>query len=216
MNKEKIHCSRCLGTTTHSVEFETNTESHDDLDDLGRAIASSGVVYTVLKCDGCEHIVFRRRFWHTDMEPGESWECHTSWHPPLVSRQLPPWHRSLPATEERLLGEIYRALHGEAFTLAMMGLRALLDVYMVGKVGDQGGFTSKLKKLAEHGYLSAAQLELVEPAIEAGSAAAHRGFHPEPDAVVAVLELVELLLHQDLLGSKLKGAVDAVPPRKKK
>jgi hypothetical protein len=88
-----------------------------------------------------------------------------------------------------------------------------MDVYMVGKVGDQGGFEQKVKELAKLGYLSAAQVELVKPAVNAGSAAAHRGFHPQPEAVVVVLELVELLLHQDILGPQIKEVADAVPPR---
>jgi len=129
-------------------------------------------------CCGCDNIVLRRRFWHTDMERGESEteECYNTWYPPLIGRQLPIWHKKLGDTERRLIIEIYTALHAKAFSLTLMGLRALLDVYMVKKIGDSGTFKSKLEQLVRIGSLSAAQLKQIEPALEAGSAAAHRGF----------------------------------------
>ncbi|WP_353176180.1 DUF4145 domain-containing protein [Salinisphaera sp. T5B8] len=123
------------------------------------------------------------------------------------------WHKKLDGTEHQLILEIYTALHAEALSLALMGLRALLDVYMVKKVGDCGSFKRKLKQLVQIGFLSAAQLEQIEPAIEAGSAAAHRGFSPSKETVIFVLDLVELLLHQDILGPQAEQVSASVPPR---
>lgn len=71
-----------------------------------------------------------------------------------------------------------------------MGLKALLDVYMVRKVGDSGTFKSKLEQLVRIRSLSAAQLQQIESALEAGSAAAHRGFDPSSETVTFVLDVV--------------------------
>ncbi|WP_370630409.1 DUF4145 domain-containing protein [Methylococcus sp. Mc7] len=109
--------------------------------------------------------------------------------------------------------EIYTALHAESFSLTMMGLRALLDTYMVKKVGDSGTFKDKLEKLVSLGFLSAAQVLQIEPALEAGHAAAHRGFNPPPETVTFVLDVVELLLHQDLLGAQASTINASIPRR---
>lgn len=212
---ESVHCNRCLRVTAHLVLLEKQTECRDDVDEVGHAIASSGMNWKLYECRGCENIVLRRRFWHTDMDRGESEgeECYNTWYPSLVGRQIPTWHKKLGDTERRLITEIYTALHAKAFALTLMGLRALLDVYMVKKVGDSGTFKSKLAQLVRIGSLSAAQLQQIEPALEAGSAAAHRGFDPSSEAVTFVLDVVELLLHQDLLGSQVSQIIAGIPPR---
>lgn len=215
---ESIHCSRCLRSNRHFVLLEKNTDCADDVDEIGHAIASSGFNWVLYECCGCENIVLRRRFWHTDMERGESHEedVYNTWYPPLIGRQIPIWHQKLDETEQRLISEIYAALHAKAFSLTLMGLRSLLDVYMVKKVGDSGPFKSKLEKLVKMGFLSAAQLEQVEPAIEAGSAAAHRGYNPSSETVTFVLDLVEVLLHQDLLSAQTSHVNADVPSRSRR
>lgn len=70
-----------------------------------------------------------------------------------------------------------------------------------------------LEQLVTIGSLSAAQLYQIEPALEAGSAAAHRGFAPSSETVTFVLDVVELLLHQDLLGSQVSQINAGIPPR---
>ena len=41
---------------------------------------------------------------------------------------------------KKRLDEVYAALHAGSYCLAMMGARALIDVALVSKVGDQGTF----------------------------------------------------------------------------
>jgi hypothetical protein len=215
---ETIHCSRCLRLTKHVVLVERHTEHRDDVDDEGCATGSSGVVWILYECQGCENVVLRRRFWHTDMERGESESerCYNAWHPPLISREIPEWHKGLVNAELRLISEVYIALHAEALALATMGVRALLDMYIVRKVGDVGSFKEKLRKLQERGHLSAAQLVQIEPALDAGHAAAHRGFSPSGETVVFALDVVEALLHQDLLGNNSEQISAAIPQRTKR
>lgn len=215
---ESIHCSRCLRKTNHTILIERNAENEDYLDDAGHVIASSGVVWALYECLGCGNIVLRRRFWHTDMERGESEteSCYNRWYPPLISRRTPDWHKELLDAESRLISEIYVALHAKAMSLATMGIRALLDMYMVRKVGDVGSFNQKLETLKELGYISAAQAVQIEPALNAGHAASHRGYSPPEETVGFALDVVELLLHQDILGSKSAQVGAGIPQRSKR
>lgn len=215
---ETLHCSRCLGLTKHTVLIQRDTENRDDIDDEGHAIGSSGVVWVLYECQGCENVVLRRRLWHSDMQPGESETeaSYNTWYPPLVERPIPNWHRDLPNPEYRLSSEIYIALHAEALSLAMMGIRALLDMYIVRKIGDVGPFKEKLKRLQERGFLSAAQLVQIEPTLSAGHAAVHRGFSPSKETVAFTLDVVEALLHQDLLGTRSEEIGAGIPQKTKR
>ena len=94
-----------------------------------------------------------------------------------------------------------------------MGLRAVLDMYIVDKIGDSGTFKEKLHKLKEEGHLSLLQLQQVEPALEAGSAAAHRGFEPSEEVVYFVLNVVESLLQQDVRQASIDAVKNATPKR---
>ncbi|WP_196800525.1 DUF4145 domain-containing protein [Thioalkalivibrio sp. AKL10] len=109
--------------------------------------------------------------------------------------------------------EVYSAIHAKAQALSAMGLRALLDMYIVRKIGDNGTFRQKLDKLQESGFLSAAQVVQLEPALDIGHAAAHRGFFPPPETLEFALDVVESLLHQDLLGAQSEKVGEGIPKR---
>jgi hypothetical protein len=75
-----------------------------------------------------------------------------------------------------------------------MGVRAILDMVLVDKVGDAGTFANKLKKLEEQGFVSRKNSEVLDAALDAGSAAAHRGYIPKTTVLYAVMDIVENLL----------------------
>lgn len=91
---------------------------------------------------------------------------------------------------------------------------------MVEKVGDEGGFSQKLKSLEEAGYVSSKNRAVLEAALEAGSAASHRGYAAKADEVNAVMDIVENMLQAvyvlDEAAQKLKKATPPRPPRKPK
>jgi hypothetical protein len=139
-----------------------------------------------------------------------------NYYPPPVRRQRPSWHVELPQEIFQILSEVYAALASDSRRLALMGLRTVLDIYIVDKIGDAGGFKEKLKQLREKGEISEHGAELLDAAIEAGSAAIHRGFKPEQKHLETVLEIVENLLRQSALKPSAKKVMDAVPKRKQK
>ncbi len=92
-----------------------------------------------------------------------------------------------------------------------MGARALLEHVMVSKVGDQGTFVKNLDKFQAEGFLSQRQREIIEPILEAGHAAIHRGFDPSEEDVATVIEVTESLVETTYVhtekASKLKTRV---------
>jgi hypothetical protein len=94
-----------------------------------------------------------------------------------------------------------------------MGARTLLDIVMVEKIGDAGGFGQKLRQLEAAGFVSSKNREVLEATLDAGSAAVHRGYAPKATEVNLVMDIVENLLQAIYVlhdaGEKLKKATPA-------
>jgi hypothetical protein len=102
----------------------------------------------------------------------------------------------------------------------MMGARTLVDIVILEKVGDVGGFGQKLKELEAAGFVSSKNREVLEAALDAGSAAAHRGYAPKESDVNLVMNIVENLLQAVYVlhdaGEKLRKATPARSTRKRR
>jgi hypothetical protein len=104
---------------------------------------------------------------------------------------LPHWRWQVPDELRELLEEIYAALQIGAPRLALMGTRALIDMVAVREAGDVGTFTAKIAALEQKGFVSKRNSDVLAVALDAGNAAAHRGFKPETDVLLAVIDIVE-------------------------
>lgn len=75
-----------------------------------------------------------------------------------------------------------------------MGVRALIEVVMVDKIGDQGTFNQNMKAFVDKGYLSGRQVNVLESVLGMGHAAIHRGHIPTHDDVVMGMSFAESLI----------------------
>lgn len=209
----RAHCNTCLHETKHSVLATKTSEGRanafpDDPHDLTEI--DWRTTYSMLECCGCEDVTMKRSYHFSEWEG-----VQIDYYPPQVSRQLPNWHDGLPSEIESLLKEVYSALHSDNRRLALMGARALIDVYMNQKLGDIGGFEQKLKKLESEGLIGKQNREYLEAAIEAGHAAAHRGHRPAINEVNQVMDIVENVLHSYLLKYYAENIKAKTPKRSK-
>ena len=215
-----VDCSVCVRKTTHLLLFEKRTCERETLIcDAPVLWYADGYDYSVFECQGCHNVVMRKALWSSDLSPEDYDPSYVSWHPPIASRQVPKWHKRMPASHVELLSQIYQCLHAKSYSLALMGLRAMFDMFIVAKIGDRESFKEKLDALVSEGFLSGENRKLVEPALEAGSAAAHRGYVPTEEVMIFVLDVLETLLQQDLLQSSVdsvRGATPSRPRRKPK
>jgi len=92
----------------------------------------------------------------------------------------------------------------------------VVDLVLVEKIGDVGGFKDKLKAAEADGIIGSKNREVLDAALDAGNAATHRGHQATSDDVHAVMDIVENLLqavyHLESLADRLKRAT---PPRVK-
>jgi hypothetical protein len=213
---ERAHCNECGHKTKHYVvatRVQDGSELYQDHPyDPGVELKWS-TTYDLLECCGCETVSIKRTYWFSEFNPGEE---EVEYYPPRLSRRLPDWLKRLPEDVQSLMQEVYTALQADSRRLAMMGARAVLDVFIVSKVGDVGQFNKKLDALQDEGYISSRNRRVLEAALDVGNAAAHRGHQPKIEEVGQVIDIVENVLHADLLEPTAYKIKQATPPRPSK
>jgi Domain of unknown function (DUF4145) len=210
------HCNKCGQETKHDVLMERKHSASEMVDPYQGFEVSWSTTYSMLECRGCEEVSLCRTTWCSEDDPMDELSPGT-YFPPRVSRRKPAWmdRLSVPDEYECLLDEIYIALHADSRRLAAMGARALIDAYITRRVGDQGDFAKGLKKLVEENHIREAQREIVAAAVDAGNASAHRGHCPSVNDISAVIDIVENLIHNELLAEQAQTLRANTPPRPK-
>lgn len=202
------HCNVCLQETKHAILFEQiKRDSHFE---GGNEISWITTTF-IMECCGCETLSLKKSVYCTEDEH----ESVTVF-PPAVSRQKPNWHADLPDEYQTLLSEVYSALHSDSRMLALMGARALVDMFLTSHTGSSDGFEAKIRQLTKNGFLCARDSEILSAAIDAGHAAAHRGHCPSQINTASVLDIVENLLHKEVLAGNAETLRKNIPARSKR
>lgn len=207
-------CNACGQETKHARRCELNRSSWSDSDEFS---IEFGTQWRLLQCEGCEEVTLARRDWCSeDMDDyGRRGGAGFTFFPPRSSRREPDWMKRLRPPREYgdLLDEIYVALHADSRRLAMMGARALIDLFIQRTVGDQGNFPAGLTALVEGEFLGKKQREVLEAALDVGHASSHRAHFPDQGSVATVMDIVENLIHNELLRGEKEMLRAKTPPR---
>lgn len=209
INNNWIECNECLRSTKHDILTEHLVE---EIEDMEGNTFHWNISHQLLMCRGCESVSYRRLTTGDVFQDGYG---QAVYYPPRISRQLPRWSKELPDEFNSLMKECYNALHNDSSRLAVMGARALVDLFMNETIGDIGGFKAKLEKLVEKDYISRKDRDILESALDTGHAAIHRGHYPDPEEVNTVFDIVESLLHKLILEKKSRELKKNTPPRTK-
>ncbi len=207
------HCNSCAQETKH--EIMSRVDRRREFQD-GQNTIEVGSVWKTLRCKGCDEVSLHRRDWCSEDDPMDAPDCGT-YFPPRVSRRKPDWAGRLevPTEYKGLLEEIYIALHADSRRLAMMGVRALIDEIIRSTIGDQGNFGKGLQHLVDTQLISQRNREIIEAAVDVGHASAHRGYRPSIDNVNLVIDIVENLIHNEILSNEAESLRSSTPKRTK-
>ena len=185
----------------------------------------------ILECCGCERIYFRRDYWFSEWEmignhpitgePRLEGGVETVYWPAPVRRQRPNWLKKVEESERslgKLLKEMYTALDTNLRVLAAIAARTVFDRTSQLLLVNPGlGFKEKLDRLSAEGRISRDEEKILQVLVDAGNAAAHRGWRPKADELSTMVDVVESFLHRSfVLGdgiAKLKASVPARPKR---
>ncbi|TBN15069.1 DUF4145 domain-containing protein [Agrobacterium cavarae] len=217
---EKFFCNECKRHNRHFIRAEHKNEEHDYRS--GTDLTSR---YLIAECCGCEHVALIRKTHFSEnvdqfQDPSTGavyleklWDEEI--YPPVTYRASPTWFDDLPDDTLRAISaEIYKSLQSGSYYLATFGSRTLIDRLIVLTVGDKGNFPRGLQALQDEGKLSLHEREILSPIVDAGNAAAHRGWAPTKEQIAVILDTVEGLIHRLLVLPKLAEELEeAVPSR---
>lgn len=207
------HCNLCGRETKHDLVYRASRRRTYNSDYHGYPVDIVSV-WDVLQCRGCEEVTLSRVDGCSDDDPMDNLSPAT-YFPPRLSRRKPPWasHYELPSEYLELLEETYTALHADSRRLAMMGARALIDAVIRQNVGEQQSFSKGLDALGTKNLISKQEREIIEAAIEVGHASTHRGHKPAPNDVKVVIDIVERLIHTEILARQASEIKKSTPQR---
>lgn len=212
-NKTKSFCRECGQWTWHDVKASVSREEIEVEADPPCPPVWADVVYDLLQCCGCECVTMRSTLTCEQLYQNER---ITRRFPPATARRRPAWEGHLPGQAQFLIREVYDALYSGGLRLAVMGARTLVDMAILDKVGDVGTFEQKLKALEHQGFVSRRNREILDAALDAGNASAHRGYKFKPEEVNQVMDIVENLLQAIYVLEPAARKIKTVtPPRKK-
>jgi hypothetical protein len=208
----RAHCRKCGHPTnqTASAPFESLGTVNDDGSGYEIHFAETSVM---LQCQVCKTTQLRVHSWNS-----ENGDCGEVYYPPHPVHAAPKWIDDLPGDYRELVRQIYPALDAGSLGVAMMGTRAVLDVFITNQSTETHDFGRKLTDLASRGLIMHQEVPVLRTVFEAGSGASHRGFLPWQAEVLTVLQIIEDLVHRDLLRAQAIALKARIPPdaRKKK
>ena len=214
----KTHCFNCCKETNQDILFKDHqfesTEvvwRNEEGDKSQSAWTIVANMWLLSKCRGCEKINFR----HILRRSPEEKTDVVFYFPRKPIRPVPEWVIKLPMHYVEVLQEIYLSINEGLLILSLTGIRTLLDIYIIQKIGDVGTFKQKLDKLVSSSIITSSKAEVIEAAIDAGNAAAHRGYKPDSETLLKVLDIVENLLQSEIVDRNAKHIRGNTPSRKK-
>ena len=219
-NIEKYFCNNCKGKTKHFIREEHSSTRFSDDGDLWQT-----ELMQIVECCGCGNLAFVKKIHFCEdfeycvipdtgeFEVGPLWV--QSIYPPVNYRVPPTWLADLlDPTLKNIAWEIYKSLETESHYLATFGSRTLIDRLIFLTVGDQDNFGTGLDAMQTQGKISQQERDILVPVIQAGHAAAHRGWEPTEDQLKVILDTVEGLIHRLLVLPSLSDKLErAVPNR---
>src|SRR5690606_27900545 len=145
--KVNTYCYKCDSSTNQTVIFtdaeiilleeKRRNEEGDSSQDLFSILGKRWIISKCNGCDGFNLVVKTKDF--GDVPPIEVFN-----YPKKLIRISPKWISDLPFKYVGMFLEVYSAINAGLLSLALMGSRTLIDLFIVEKIGDEGTFAKKL------------------------------------------------------------------------
>ncbi|MCW6037455.1 DUF4145 domain-containing protein [Spirulina subsalsa FACHB-351] len=237
----KAYCGRCGGERNCEIKgFHAEGGAEEN------GYFSWNTNWYLLVCKGCEYPFAQsvssdsESYYDYYDEDGrhvsEIVETIETW-PAKAKRKRPDWfeHYRVEGTHifqnsslNTAMGELYRSLDAGLLVLSSIGIRTAFDAASEA-LGIEPGlqFVEKLDALVESGKIRASEKEALEVLIGAGSAAAHRGWQPEPEQLDMQMDILEEFIFNSMVlparektrvarVAKLRESVPEKPKRPKR
>lgn len=227
MNEKEIEgfCPTCKADKWSWIKAEHT--KHDRHEEYGMWW---DVVHRILECKSCETAFYQREetnsedmhqwYDHEGMPHGEYIQ-HFSYFPPKPRWPRPSWSDQIAKHDtslENILTETYTAFEHELYILAAIGIRTALDrMSEMLDIDPSLSFGNKLKELVNLGRITEDEQKELNILIDAGNAAAHRGWEPNEGELRKLLQYLELFISKILIPTpSLASLKNNLPPDQRK
>lgn len=217
---EEGHCPSCGAGRADIVAEHRDAYNSPHYDEV--------TYYRVLECRGCGQNYFKSTYSNsedlndyydeeTGLEAREYIETVKYW-PPAAKRQPPEWAHEI-NSKDRILGslfdDVYTALSNNLGVLAAIGMRTVFDrASELLKIHPNTSFQHKLDELTTGDHITGKEKAVLGALIDAGSAAAHRGWQPKPKELDAMMIILEAFLHRAFLLEDIGAELEKGVPKR--
>ena len=217
-------CPSCGGHRYSNVLAEEELKQEDEFFGPEWSLTK----YRILACCGCGTRFFQtvatnsddlieRKNPDTGEVIGKVPDETIKYYPAFNRRKRPDWSRGVWTEQQKLrdiADEMYAALDNELPVLAAVGMRTVFDTATEILGIDTGGtFAEKLDAVLALGKISQEERDHLDALIDAGSAAAHRGWKPENYHLDTMALILEGFLHRAFVMPTKASYLRRVPSR---
>lgn len=220
MDKLKALCPTCRGHRNCTIHGKITTHWEDSQHPI------YGYYYHhLLQCDGCETVFYHQNEHfseHTthELQNGEWKEFPIDMittFPAIEDNHLPLWLPKLESADAQLFqmfNEVYFSYRSHHFILSAIGLRTIFDrTAEILKIHPGLGLNTKVEKLKDEGFIGDTEAQILKTVIDAGSAAAHRGWSPNKGEFEQLLAAIEGFVQRTILAQRtLDHISQKIPP----
>lgn len=215
---KKAECSNCGGLRNCDVQGSHNQRGGDDH-------FQWHTQWFLLQCKGCEHAFAQTISTNSEDyvdyydEQGEEARDHDetiNYWPALAKRKRPEWVSDAgidaagAETLDYALLEVYGALEAGLNMLAGIGIRTTFDVASeLLNIQSSLTFQNKLTQLVGDGHIGEVDKARLNMLVEAGNAAAHRGWKPKADELHIMMEVLEMFIFRAFVEPSRQRNLDA-------
>lgn len=223
----KAHCPRCDGERSCDLLGEA-VRPWEWTD--GRHHSHGGNTHRLLECRGCETVFYWRSSWddnNFDFEHDASGETVMYYPQEIITYPKPDnksirpdwvWGISKKDPQlEKILSEVYDAVERGSNILAATGLRTAFDrVVSYHAVDDDQPLAAKVEALKKQGFIGEREANILNIVVDAGNAAAHRGWDPTDTDLSQLLKSLEHFIHRTVVDGEKVLEVKALIPQRGK
>lgn len=217
------YCNKCGQETSHRIVL-SNTDDWSEViatyEDIVDITIDGSDVREFLKCCGCQESVFLHTSYfseHVDFT-GRPIPCVRRF-PAKQERKFPEWVESGRYVSRdhflnRLLREVYTSISHDLYGVAAMGVRSVIELMMVERVGDRGAISKNIATFESEGYIGPKQRKVLADTVDFGSAAVHRDFAPSKLEVLLALDIAETIAKQTYVHSEEASELGRRTPKR--
>lgn len=217
---KKVHCAQCHGIRNCEVRAVHRQDFND-------GYADARTDWYILECRGCDNVFVQTISTNDDDcmegvdEDGDLFSYYVEsvkYWPSLAKRTRPAWLREtgldgvtgdVARNLYIVLTELYTALDGDLRMLAGIGIRTAFDVASEAlHVEPHLSFGQKLQTLVERNFISLTERGRLDVLVDAGNAAAHRGWRPDQSEITTLMDILEHFIETLLVNPAKRRALD--------